>query len=165
MKPLFYFLILSFGILSCTGETAIGYNDTIIKPQLEIVASMDSIFNPGITYEQIQKHRHKMVITAEKGLEETEILEDFQGNGSFKKSAVDYFKYVKTYFGETPGIDSILYKFNSPGRLEFLSEGVYKQTQESFKTFLELENSLLSEQQKFATQFNLKMDYKQPKTP
>ncbi len=106
-----------------------------------------------------------MVRTAEKGLEETEALTDFQGNETFKKSAIDYFKYVKTYFGETPGIDSILYKFNSPERLETLSEGVYKQTQESFKTFLELENALLSEQQKFAVQFNLKMDYKQPKTP
>ncbi len=165
MKPFFYFLILSFGILSCNGETAIGYNDTIIKPQLEIVASMDSIFNPEITYEQIQKHRSEMVGTAEKGLEKTEALQDFQGNKSFKKSAVDYFKYVKTYFGETPGIDSILFKFNSPDRLESLPEGVYKQTQDSFKQFLELENSLLTEQQKFAVQFNLKMDYKQPKTP
>ena len=162
----FSLLTLLFPLLiSCTGETAIDYNDTIIKPQLKIVEQMDSIFLPENSYQTIQKHRKKLVEIAESGLEETQALTDFQGNESFKKTAIDYFTYVENYFGETPGIDSILYNFNSPKRLESLSEGVYKQTQDSFNQFLELENDLLTEQQKFAVEFNLKLDYRQPKTP
>ncbi len=165
MRSFILLILISAFLFSCTGETAIEYNDTIIKPQLEIVAQMDSIFNPEITYENIQKHRQQLVKTAERGWQETQSLETYQGNESFKKSAVDYFKYVKTYFGETPGIDSILYKFNSPERLESLSDGVYNQTKQSFNEFLELENKLLAEQQRFAVEFNLKMDYRQPQNP
>lgn len=165
MKSIGLLIFIFLFLTSCTGETAIDYNDTIIKPQLKIVEQMDSIFIPENDYPTIQKHRKKLVETAESGLEETQILSDFQGNETFKKSAVDYFTYVKTYFGETPGIDSILYKFNSPERLKSLSEGVYKDTQGHFNRFLELENNLLSEQQKFAVEFNLKLDYRQLETP
>ncbi len=164
MKLFFSSLLLCFLLFSCTRETAIDYNDTIIKPQLEIVAQMDSIFNPTISYENIQKHRQQLVKIAEHGLEETQSLEAFQGNESFKDAAVNYFSYLKKYFGETPGMDSILYKFNSPERLETLSDGVYEQTKQSFNAFLELENKLLTEQQKFAVEFNLKMNYNHPKT-
>lgn len=162
MKSIGLLIFIFVFLTSCTGETAIGYNDTIIKPQLKIVEQMDSIFIPENSYATIQKHRQKLVETAESGLEETQALTDYQGNESFKKTAIDYFTYVKNYFGETPGIDSILYKFNSPERLNSLSDGVYKQTQDSFNQFLELENNLLTEQQKFAVEFNLKLDYRQP---
>lgn len=162
MKSIGLLIFIFVFLTSCSGETAIGYNDTIIIPQLKIVEQMDSIFIPENSYATIQKHRQKLVETAESGLEETQALSDYQGNESFKKTAIDYFTYVKNYFGETPGIDSILYKFNSPERLNSLSDGVYKQTQDSFNQFLELENNLLTEQQKFAVEFNLKLDYRQP---
>ncbi len=165
MRSFISIIIISAFVFSCTGKTAIDYNDTIIKPQLEIVERMDSIFNHEITNENLQKHRQVLVKSADQGLSTSQTLEDFQGNESFKNAAVQYFSYVKSYFGDTPGIDSILYKFNSPERLESLSEGVYKQTQESFQNFLELENTLLAEQQKFAVEFNLKMDYRQPQNP
>src|SRR5690606_5563834 len=160
-------LLLLFGILltSCMGDSAIDYNDSIIKPQLEIVTKLESIFDPESTYEKMQLHRKKLVATAEKRLTNTQTLEDFQGNESFKNAAAQYFTYVKSYFGETPGIDSILYKFNSPERLESLPDGVYNQTKQGFQKFLELENTLLAEQQKFAVEFNLKMDYRQPQNP
>ncbi len=165
MRSFITVILFSLLILSCTGKSAIQYNDTIIKPQLEIVAAMDSIFNPEVSYTEIQKHRQQMVNSAEKGLEASQILEDFQGNKSFRNAAVEYFSYVENYFGGTEEMDSILYKFNSPERLESLPDGIYTSTQESFKKFLELENKLLSEQQKFAVEFNLKMDYRQPETP
>lgn len=164
MRSFISVILISIFMFSCTGKTALQYNDSIIKPQLEIVASMDSIFSPGINYEQIQKHRLQMLKTAEKGLAETQVLEDFKGNESFKNAGVEYFSYILKYFGETPGMDSILYNFNTPERLGAISDGVYKQTQESFKKFLELENKLLSEQQRFASQFNLKMNYSEPQT-
>lgn len=147
------------------GDSAIDYNDSIIKPQLEIVSDLDSIFDPNSTYENIQLHRKHLVDTAEKGLDNTRALEDYQGNESFKNAAIQYYTYIKSYFGETPGIDSILYKFNSPERLESLPDGVYNQTKQGFQKFLELENKLLSEQQKFAVEFNLKMDYREPQNP
>lgn len=158
-------ILISLFLFSCTGKTAIEYNDAIIKPELEIVARMDSIFQPEITYESLQKHRQELVKSAEQGLATSQALEDFQGNESFKNAAIQYYSYAQSYFGNTPGIDSILYKFNSPDRLEFLPEALFKQTQESFQNFLELENTLLAEQQKFAVEFNLKMDYRQSQNP
>lgn len=165
MRSFITVILFSLLIFSCTGKTAISYNDSIIKPQLEIVAYMDSIFTPEVSYKEIADFRQKMMQSAERGLEATKNLEDFQGNESFRDTAVEYFSYVKSYFGETPKMDSILYNFNSPERLELLSDEIYTSTQENFKKFLNLENELLNEQQKFAVEFNLKMDYRQPETP
>src|SRR5690606_5499017 len=140
-------LLLLFGILltSCMGDSAIDYNDRIIKPQLEIVTNLDSIFDPDSTYEKIQLHRKNLVETAEKGLTNTQTLEDFQGNESFKNAAAQYFTYVKSYFGETPGIDSILYKFKSTERSESIPDCVYIQTNLGFQNILELEYHLMVE--------------------
>lgn len=165
MRSFITVILFSLLIFSCTGKTAISYNDSIIKSQLEIVTYMDSIFTPEMSYEEIAEYRLKMVQSAEKGMNEIQNLEDFQGNESFRNAGAEYFSYVKSYFGETPGMDSILYNFNSPERLKLISDEIYTSTQESFKKFLELENKLLSQQQKFAVEFNLKMDYRQPETP
>lgn len=157
-----FFLILFF---SCTGENATQYNDSIIKPQLEIVAYMDSIFSPETNYEEIVEYRQKMVNSADRGLESIGRLGDFRGNESFRNAGEEYYSYVRNYFGTTEGMDSLMFKFNSPEGIETLSEEAYLETQESFKKFLELENNLLSEQQRFAVEFNLKMDYRPNETP
>lgn len=164
MKRLITAVFFVFFFFSCTGENATQYNDSIIKPQLEIVAYMDSIFSPETSYEEIVEYRQKMLKSADKGLEAIGRLGDFRGNESFRNAGEEYYSYVRNYFGTTEGIDSIMYKFNSPERIETLSEEDYLETQESFKKFLELENNLLSEQQRFAVEFNLKMDYRPNET-
>lgn len=141
------------------GKTAVGYNDTIIEPQLEVVEKMDSIFsNPDISYSSIQKFRTEMVESAKKGLEESKKLDAFKGNDSFKNAAVTYFSFVQSYFSSTDEIDSILYKFNSDSRIETLSDEQYDNAQTKFEQYLELEDNLLEEQQKFAKEFQVKLD-------
>lgn len=148
-------LILVF-MFSCTGKTAIGYNDTIIKPQLRIVSEMDTIFAGSETsVETIRKNREEMVQIANAALEEIKNIEDFKGNATFKNSAVKYFSFVQDYFSEEENLDSIIYKFNSEERIQQLTEEEYNTTQNKFNEYLELEKDLLSEQKRFAEEFNM----------
>lgn len=154
-KIICLFIILNL-LVSCTGKTAIGYNDTIIKPQLEIVSEMDTIFaSPETSVEVINKNREEMVQIAGKSLEEIKKLEGFKGNSAFKNSAVRYFSFVKNYFSATENLDSIIYKFNSEKRIQSLSEAEYNETQQKFNEYLVLEQELLDEQQKFAKEFSI----------
>ncbi|MFV0303981.1 MAG: hypothetical protein ACK5IC_00680 [Moheibacter sp.] len=150
------FCIIFF--FSCTGKTAIGYNDTIINPQLKIVENMDSLFNnPNITYESVKQHREAMVKNAENGLEQTIKLENFKENNSFKNASIDYFTFVKSYFSSN-NIDSIIYSLTSEERIKSLDNQVYEENQKQFSRYLELEEKLLTEQQNFAKEFGIRLN-------
>ena len=156
MRSFISVILLSVFIFSCTKKDAIGYSDTIIKPQLAIVAEMDTIFDGSETsMETIRKNRKEMVTIAQNALQEIQKLDDFKTNSSFKNSAVDYFSFVKNYYSATENIDSIIYKFNSEERIQKLTENQYNETQEKFEEYLALEQKLLSEQQRFAKEFNM----------
>lgn len=149
----FLFLFL---LISCE-QSAVNYNDTLIKPQIEISAYLDSIFTPNTSYEEIQNYREKLVQSAEKGLTETRNLKDFKGNSQFKESGQKYYSFVSNYFSSTLEIDSILYRFNSPERLESISQERMNQVRKNFHQFLELENTFLEEQQKFGEEFKIRL--------
>jgi hypothetical protein len=157
MNKFIGFLLVSIFVISCTGKTAIGYNDTIIKPQLEIVNKLDSLFSPNVTYEEIQKHRLDIIDIADNALTNIKKLEDYNGNSSFKMSAVKYFTYVSNYYLTTPNVDSLIYYFNSPERLETLKEDQLNKTKSDFDHFIQLENELLNEQKKFAEETGMKL--------
>jgi hypothetical protein len=157
MNKFIGFLLVSIFVISCTGKTAIGYNDTIIKPQLEIVNKLDSLFSPNVTYEEIQKHRLDIIDIADNALTNIKKLEDYNGNSSFKMSAVKYFTYVSNYYLTTPNVDSLIYYFNSPERLETLKEDQLNKTKSDFDHFIQLENELLDEQKKFSEETGMKL--------
>jgi hypothetical protein len=143
-------LLLSIFVISCNGKTAIGYNDTIIKPQLEIVSKLDSAFSPTVSYEEIKEHRLDIIDIADNALTNIKKLEDYKGNTSFKMAAVKYFTYLSNYYLTTPNVDSLIYYFNSPERLESLPEDQLNKTMSDFDHFILLENELLEEQKTFA---------------
>lgn len=156
MKPFFSSFIVCFLLFSCTGKTAIGYNDAIIKPQLQIVSEMDTVFaGPETSVEAIRKNRNEMVDIAKEALQNIRKLQSFKGNTSFKNSAVAYFSFIENYFSGTEGLDSIIYKFNSPERIQSLTEDQYNETRQEFNNYLTLEEKLLAEQKKFAEEFNM----------
>ncbi|MFA7447564.1 MAG: hypothetical protein WCY77_03935 [Weeksellaceae bacterium] len=156
MKRFGFLIILSFFFVSC-GQTAIGYNDSVIRPQIEISAYLDSIFLANSSYNAIHSYREEMVKNAEEGLSKIRVLDDFKGNESYRESAQKYYSFVATYFSSTLEIDSILYQFNSPERLESVPQERIEQIRKNFQHFQELEENLLNEQQKFAEEFNLKL--------
>lgn len=158
MKQFTLFLLLIFFVISCTGKTAIGYNDTIIKPQLEIVTKLDSLFAPNISYTDIEKHRLDVIDISDNALTNIKKLEDYNGNTQFKMAAVKYFTFVSNYYLTTPNIDSLIYYFNSPERLEGLSDDQLNKTKADFDHFLQLENDLLAEQMKFAEESGMKLN-------
>ncbi len=156
MKYLGFLFLIPIIFISCTGKTAIGYNDSIIKPQLKIVSEMDTIFaGPETSVETIGKNREEMIQIAKNALTEIQNLEDFKGNSSFKSSALKYFSFVQNYFSNTENLDSIIYKFNSEERIQSLTEEEYTETQNKFNEYLDLEKELLAEQKKFAEEFNM----------
>ena len=156
MKRPGFLIVFSLFFVSC-GQTAIGYNDTVILSQIEISAALDSIFRPDSSYEDIHSYREEMVKKAEEGLAKTRVLESYKGNESYRESAQKYYSFVATYFSSTLEIDSILYQFNSPERLESVPQERIEQVRKNFQHFQELEENLLNEQQKFAQAFNLKL--------
>lgn len=158
MKKLIFLFSVSFLFISC-GKTAIGYNDSIIKPQLQIVEQLDSIFSgSGTSVGSIQNHRKKIISISEKALNEIRELEDFKGNNTFKNSAQKYFSFVNHYYKNTENLDSILYKFNDENRIQSLDSLTFKNTQEKFNEYLELENELLAEQRDFAEKFGFSLN-------
>ena len=62
MKRFGFLIILSFFFVSC-GQTAIGYNDSVIRPQIEISAYLDSIFLANSSYNAIHSYREEMKVT------------------------------------------------------------------------------------------------------
>lgn len=157
MNKIIGFLLVSIFVISCTGKTAIGYNDTIIKPQLELVTKLDSLFSPNVTLDEIKDHRMDIVDIADNALTQIKKLEDYNGNTSFKMAAVKYFTYVSNYYLTTPNVDSLIYYFNSPERLGSLKEDQLTKTKADFDHFIQLENELLDEQKKFADETGLKL--------
>ena len=156
MRSFISVILISGFLFSCTGKTAISYSNTIIKPQLRIVSEMDTIFaGPETSVEAIGKNREEMVQIANEALEEIKNMEGFKGNSTFKNSAVKYFSFVRDYFSEGENLDSIIYKFNSEERIQQLTEEQYKATQDKFNEYLYLEKDLLSEQKRFAEEFNM----------
>src|SRR5690554_4072273 len=106
MRSFILVILISTLLFSCTGKTAIGYSNTIIKPQLKIVSEMDTIFTgPETSVETIGKNREEMVQIAKNALGEIQNLENFKGNSSFKNSAVKYFSFVQNYFSATENLD------------------------------------------------------------
>jgi uncharacterized protein YlbG (UPF0298 family) len=157
MKKLIFLFAASFSLISC-GKTAIGYNDTIIEPQLQIVGQLDSIFaGPEIKVEEIKKHREKIISISENALNKIRELEDFKGNNTFKNSAQKYFSFVNQYYKNTENVDSILYKFNDENRIQSIDSLTFTTTQTKFNEYLNLENNLLEEQKDFAQKFNVKL--------
>lgn len=151
-------MLIAFIVFSCSGKTAIGYNDTIIQPQLEIVHKLDSIFSPNVSYEEIQQHRKDLIEISDDALMKIKKLEDYNGNSAFKQAAIKYFTFVSNYYLTTPNVDSLIYHFNSPERLENLSDEQLNKTQADFDHFLSLENELLDEQKKFAEETGMKLN-------
>lgn len=161
MKSIFAFSIVLLTILSCNSFTSpISYNDTIIKPQLEVVSKLDSIFqDENVSVEKIKKHRLELVSIVEDAMTNVKSLEDYKGNTSFKESGMKYLAHLNLIYNKTANIDSLIYNFNSVDRIEKMSEKDYNFMEAELKKYLELENNLLDEQKKFAQQFNMKLDY------
>ena len=158
MKKLIFLFSVSFSLISC-GKTAIGYNDTIIKPQLQIVGQLDSIFSGSQTsVESIQNHRKKIISISEKALNELRRLEDFKGNSKFKNSGQKYFSFVNHFYKNTENLDSILYKFNDKNRIQTIDSTTFKYIQKKFNDYLDLENELLAEQKNFAGEFGFSLN-------
>lgn len=156
MMRLSVVFLFFFAFYSCE-QNAVNYNDSLIKPQIEVSAYLDSIFSPNSSYTDIQVYREKMIESAENGLNQARILKTYKGNSSFRESGQKYYSFVTTYFSSTLEIDSILYRFNSPERLESISTERMDQVKKNFHHFLELENTFLEEQQKFGKEFNVKL--------
>jgi len=161
MKSLLAFSIVLLTILSCNSFTSpISYNDKIIKPQLEVVSKLDSIFeDENVSVEKIKKHRLELVSIVEDAMTDVKNLEDYKGNNSFKESGMKYLAHLNLIYNKTANIDSLIYNFNSVDRIEKMSEKDYNFMEAELKKYLELENNLLAEQKKFAQQFNMKLDY------
>ena|SRR5690606_9443021 len=158
MRSFISVMLISVFLFSC-GKTAIGYNDTIIKPQLQIVGQLDSIFSDSQTsVESIQNHRKKIISISEKALNELRELEDFKGNSEFKNSAQKYFSFVNHFYKNTENLDSILYKFNDENRIQSLDSTTFKSIQKKFNDYLDLENELLGEQKNFAGEFGFSLN-------
>lgn len=151
-------ILIGLIILSC-GQTSIGYNDTIINPQLKVVSEMDSIFDSeAVTVEQIKKHRENMVSIASNALVKVKKLEPYKGNETYKNTAIKYFSFIENYFSKTQNIDSVIYKFNSDERIETLTDQEYEDAQNKFDEYIQLEEELLKEQEKFASDFKMQLD-------
>lgn len=73
-------------------------------------------------------------------------------------AAIKYFTFVSNYYLTTPNIDSLIYNFNSPERLENLTDEQLNKTKSDFDHFLNLENELLDEQKKFAEETGMKLN-------
>lgn len=157
MKKIVALLLVVICFFSCTGKTAIGYNDTIIKPQLEVVALLDSMFTKEVSYPNIQKYRESLIGVSDRALTQIKKLEDYKGNTSFRMAGIKYFTFVSNYFLTTPNVDSLIYNSNSPERFETIPEDVFKKLQADFNHFLVLEKELLDEQQKFANEFQINL--------
>lgn len=158
MKKCIVFLVILVLLISCSGKTAIGYNDTIIQPQLEIVDKLDSLFSPQVSLQDIERHRSELIDISDNALTKIKKLEDYNGNSSFKMAAIKYFTFVSNYYLTTPNIDSLIYNFNSPERLENLTDEQLNKTKSDFEHFLNLENELLDEQKKFAEETGMKLN-------
>lgn len=161
MKSLSAFSILTIFIFSCNSfDSPISYNDTIIKPQLEVVEKLDSIYaGPEISVENIKKHRLELVSKVEKAMTEVRELEDYKGNTAFKEAGMKYLAHLNLIYNKTQNIDSLIYKFNSEERIENMSDKDYQHMEAELKKYLELEKALLDQQKKFAEQFNMRLDY------
>jgi len=161
MKSLLAVSILALFLFSCNSfDSPISYNDTIIKPQLEVVEKLDSIYaGENISVENIKKHRLDLVSKVEKAMKEVRDLEDYKGNTSFKEAGMKYLAHLNLIYNKTQNIDNLIYNFNSEERIEKMSDKDYNFMEAELKKYLELENALLDEQKKFAEQFNMRLDY------
>src|SRR5690606_11768234 len=83
------------------GESAMHYNATLVKSQIDISENLNKIFSEYISYEQIIQQRKAMIENAEKGLEATQTLTGFKGNTSSKFAAVKYYSFVSSFFSTT----------------------------------------------------------------
>lgn len=161
MKPIVIVLsFFAFLLFSCNFENSVSYNDTIIKPQLEVITKLDSIYaGPEVSIENIRKHREELVADINSAMKEIRNLKDFKGNTSFREAAMKYFSHLNFLYEKTNNIDSLIYKFNSQQRVDNMNEKDYDFMQRELNKYLELENTLLDEQKKFAQQFNMKLQY------
>lgn len=161
MRSLFAFSIFALILFSCNAfESPISYNDTIIKPQLEVVEKLDSIYaGEETSIETIKKHRLELVIKVEEAMADVKDLKDFKGNTAFKEAGLKYLAHLNLIYNKTQNIDSLIYQFNSDERVEQMSDKDYNFMEAELNKYLELENALLDEQKKFAQQFNMKLDY------
>lgn len=160
MKVFLASLIVAILILSCNGNTATGYNDTIIKPQLEAITKLDSIYaGPEVSVEKIKQHREELVSIVNKTITDIKKSEDFKGNKSFREAALKYFSHLNFVYNKTLNIDSLIYKSNSEERAQTMSEKDYNFMVKESQKYVELETQLLDEQKKFAKQFNIQLQY------
>lgn len=160
MKYFFSFIVFLFLISCNVGNDPIKYNDTIINPQLEVITKLDYIYEgPEVSVEDIKKHREELLKDVEKGLKDVKELKDFKGNTAFKDAAMKYFSHVNYFYGKTKNIDSLIYYINSEERAENMKDEDFDFMDKETAKYLELENNLLTEQKKFAQQFNMRLDY------
>lgn len=148
-------------LVSCNiGNNSISYNDTIIKPQLQVITKLDSIYaGPEVSVENIKKHREELLKDVEDAMNEIRELKDFKGNTAFKEASMKYFSHVNFLYGKTKNIDSLIYNINSEERTANMKAGDFEFMDRETQKYLELENALLEEQKKFAQQFNMRLEY------
>lgn len=156
MKYLFFSTIVLLSFISC-GESAMHYNDTLVKSQIDISENLNKIFSETVNYDEIVLNRKDLVENAEKGLEASQTLTDFKGNTSFKFAAVKYYSFISSFFSSSEEIDSLLYYFSNKERMKEISQEKFDRFQWNLEQFQTLEEVFLNEQRKFAQQNQLKL--------
>ena len=156
MKYLVFSIFVVLTLISC-GESAMHYNDTLVKSQIDISENLNKIFSENVSYDQIVQQRKAMIENAEKGLEATQTLTDFNGNTSFKFAAVKYYSFVSSFFSTTDEIDSLLYFFSNKERMKKISQEKFDRFRWNLDQFQSIEDEFLNEQRKFAQENQLKL--------
>lgn len=155
MKYSILLVLTLFTMFSCK-QTALSYNNILIKPQLRVAAYLDTIFNENTSFEQIVKLRKELVNNADEGLSESLKLSDYEGNSEFKNRAVKYFSFVSNFFADEE-LDSLFYLLNSSERIKKIDSVHLETIQKDMLTYLKIEDELLTAQKDFANAHKLNL--------
>ena len=138
-------------------DSAPAYNDLLIESQTKIAKNLDSIFNHrDIQLNTIKKHRKSIVENAEKGIEISYQSEAFDGDSAYRDAAKKYYFFAAEFFDDDE-LDSSFYYLNNSEKLIEIDSSALERTLKNLDKYVELEEQLLNEQQKFAENHKLRL--------
>lgn len=148
-KIIFTGLLGSLLLFYSCGIGARKYNDTIALPSQEI-ATKSTELSTVSNKEDFEKLKNEIIEIVDKTLKDLEGLEDaYEGNTSFKKTAVNYYELTKSYL-EDDLVNKIMSINWNPSIKEQLTEEDQEIFLEKTAELVESENALRAEQQKFS---------------
>ena len=160
MQILYLGIILSV-LSGCNSQAVLKLNDTIVKANNDLKAATDS-FNKKFesvsndNYSVLEEDRKKMSSVIDQKIKEIASLKaDMPGGEDFRNAFVDYYKFEKDIY-DTDYMN--ICKLSNGSDAEKLIQIASQMKQKAIKEEA-MEKNIHTEQEKFASKNNLKLNY------